>query len=81
MSVTTAEISTALSLSKGMMWTLAIETDRNALSRGGLGKGTKAGSLVGDNLIDLLRTTADLMDQEGITTLDELADLISKVKQ
>ena len=73
---TTAEIAIGLTMSEGSVWTLSIEQNRNPLARGGLGKGTRAGSLVGTSLIELLRSTADFMEQEGVETLDELATSI-----
>ncbi len=70
---TTAEIAQGLRLTGGPVWTLTIEQDRKPLARGGLGKGQRSASLVGDSLIHLLRTAALLMEQEGIEDLDDLA--------
>lgn len=38
----------------------------------------KVGSIVGDDLPALLRTVADFMEQEGMTSLDEVADHLTR---
>ena len=76
---TTAEIAKGLSLSTGRVWLLSVERDRKPLSRGGLGKGQKGGSLVADTLVGLLRMAADYMEQEGIEDLDDLSDALKAV--
>lgn len=73
---TTAEITKGLRWTGGLVWTLSIERDRNPLSRGGLGKGKRSGSLVKDTLVGLLRMTADYMEQENIDDLDSLSDAL-----
>ncbi len=75
---TTAEIAKGLSLSTGSVWLLSVERDRKPLSRGGLGKGQKGGSLVADTLVGLLRMAADYMEQEGIEDLDGLSDALKE---
>ena len=76
---TTAEIGPGIRLTAGAVWVLDIRRDRKMLAGGGLGKGKRGGSLVADSLVDLLRQTADFMDQEGITTLDALSNALDEV--
>ena len=73
---TTAEIAEGLRLTSGPVWTLSIERNRQPVSRGGLGKGKRGGSLVEDTLVGLLRMTADYMEQEGLEDLDSLSDAL-----
>ena len=76
---TTAEIAAGLRLTSGPVWTLSIERDRQPLSRGGLGKGKRGGSLVEVTLVELLRMTADYMEQEGFDNLDSLSDALQSI--
>ena len=78
--VATAEIEQGISLSTGLVWTLAIMRDRPHLASGGLGKGKKGGAMVADSLVELLRMTADYMEQEDIDTLWGLSDALLAVR-
>lgn len=76
---TTAEITEALNLRTGQkIWMFTIWTDRKESARGGLTKGKKAGSLVGDSVPQLLRSVASLVEQEG--SLEAVADRIKKAR-
>ncbi len=77
---TTAEIHEGLVFTSGPVWVLSIELNRNPLARGGLGKGTRGGSFVGDTLVELLRRAADYMEQEGIEDLDSLSAALQAVR-
>ena len=79
--VATAEVAQAISLSKGLVWSLAIMRDRPHLASGRLGKGKRGGSLVADSLIELFRMAADYMEQEGLDTLWELSDDLLAVRK
>ena len=78
--VATATIEQGISLSKGLIWTIAIMRDRPHLPSGRLGKGQKGGTMVADSLIELLRMTADYMEQEDLDTLWELSDALQAVR-
>ena len=79
--VATAIVEQGLSLSKGLVWTLAIMRDRPHLPSGGLGKGKRGGTMIADSLIGLLRMTADYMEKEDLDTLWELSDALLAVRQ
>ncbi len=74
--VATAEIAQAISLSSGLIWSLAIMRDRPHLASGRLGKGKRGGALVADSLIELFRMAADYMEQEDLDTLWDLSDAL-----
>ncbi len=78
--IATAEIAQAISLTKGLVWTLGIMRDRPRLASGRVGKGKAGGSLVADSLIELLRSAADYMEQEGLETLWDLSDALQAVR-
>lgn len=63
---TTAEIGEGFSFSNGgsKVATLTVFTDRKMAARGGLTKGKKAGTLIADDVPELLRMTAKLFEQE-----------------
>jgi len=78
--VATAEVVQAITLSKGLVWTLEITRDRPYLASGRLGKGKRGGALVADSLVDLFRMAADYMEQEGLDTLWGLSDALLAVR-
>jgi len=80
MSETTAEICEGMSWEHGTVWVLQVWTDRKPAARGGLTKGKKGGALVADSVPELLRQTADYMDQESIDSLTALGQRLKSVE-
>ena len=65
--ITTAEVTTAFSFSKGQMFGFTVYTDRKILVSGNLSKGRKLGMIVNQTLPGLLRDMAQLCEEQGGT--------------